>query len=126
MLVCGIAANLIFAAFNMRSQIPLIGASGAIAGVLGAYLALHTWGSNVKGIFFIVILFFRVQLPAVVFIGYWFIMQLFSSVASLGAGDVASQSGGVAFMAHVGGFIIGFILAPLLAKKGSIHQSSNS
>lgn len=87
-LLCGLAASLIYIAFNRDSAIPLVGASGAIAGVLGGYLAF-------------------------VFIGYWFIMQVFSSVASLGASE--AESGGVAFLAHVGGFLAGLVLAPLLA-----------
>src|SRR6476469_638522 len=104
-LFCGIAANLIYAAFNQGSTIPLVGASGAIAGVLGGYIALHPRRSRVKGFFWIIILLFPIQLPAILFIGYWFVMQLFSTVASLGM--PAEASGGVAFLAHVGGFIVG-------------------
>lgn len=111
-LLCGLIATFVYIAFNRNSAVPLIGASGAIAGVLGGYLALHPRGT-VKGFFFIIIVFFRIDLPAFIFIGYWFIMQLFSSVASFGAGE--AESGGVAFLAHVGGFIAGVVLAPLLA-----------
>ena len=111
-ILCGLAATLLYVAFNPNSNVPLLGASGAIAGVLGGYLVLHPRGT-VKGFFFIIILLIRVDLPAVLFIGYWFIMQLFSSVASFGGGE--AESGGVAFLAHVGGFIAGVILAPLFA-----------
>jgi membrane associated rhomboid family serine protease len=122
-LLCGAAATLIFTLFNRHSSVPLLGASGAIAGVLGGYLALYPTGSRVKGFFFIIILFFRIELPAIVFIGYWFIMQLFSSLASLGA-NVAADAGGVAFLAHVGGFIAGFLLAPLFANNLPKSQES--
>lgn len=114
-LACGLVATLIYTIFNSGSGTPLVGASGAIAGVLAGYLALHPRGI-VKGFFFIVIVFFRVDLPAFIFIGYWFVMQLFSSVASLGA-EAASDVGGVAFLAHVGGFLAGLVFAPLLALK---------
>jgi membrane associated rhomboid family serine protease len=112
--LCGIIANLVFAAFYPHSKVPILGASGAIAGVLGGYLALNPIGSTVKGFLFVIILLIRIQLPAYIFIGYWFVMQVFSSVASFGT---SAENGGVAFLAHVGGFIAGFILAPVLALR---------
>jgi membrane associated rhomboid family serine protease len=114
-LLCGVAATLIFALFNQGSTVPLLGASGAIAGVLGGYIALHPWGSQVKGFFFIIILLLPVRLPAILFVGYWFFIQLFSSIASIADGPVAADTGGVAFLAHLGGFITGLLLAPLMA-----------
>jgi membrane associated rhomboid family serine protease len=114
-LLTGIAGTILYTVFNAGSTVPLIGASGAIAGVLGGYLALHPRG-RVKGFFFIIILLIPLTLPAILFIGYWFIMQLFGSVASLDANAVGS-AGGVAYMAHVGGFIAGLLLAPLMAQK---------
>lgn len=117
-LLCGVAANLIFALFNRGSAVPLIGASGAIAGVLGGYTALYPRNSRVKGFLWIIIILIRVQLPAIVFIGYWFFMQLFSTIVSLGSSAQAS-GGGVAFLAHVGGFLVGLVLAPLLARRPS-------
>lgn len=116
-LFCGVAASLIYAAFNQGSATPLVGASGAIAGVLGGYIALHPRRSQVKGFLWIIIVLFPIRLPAILFIGYWFVMQLFSTVASLGVPTEAG--GGVAFLAHVGGFIVGLIIAPLLAKRVS-------
>lgn len=113
-LLCGLAGTLAYAFLTAGSNVPLIGASGAIAGVLGGYLALYPTG-RVKGFFFIIILLIPLTLPAIVFIGYWFLLQLFGSVASLDPGAVSS-AGSVAFLAHVGGFIAGFVLAPLLAK----------
>jgi membrane associated rhomboid family serine protease len=111
-LLCGLIAAYGFALLYPSTTTPLLGASGAIAGVLGGYLALHPRGV-VKGFFFIIILFLRVDLPAVVFIGYWFLLQVFSSVVSFGGS--AQETGSVAFAAHVVGFIAGILLAPLFA-----------
>lgn len=124
-LICGVGANLVYALFNPGSTIPLLGASGAIAGVLGGYLALHAFGSQVKGFLLILIVLVRINLPALVFIGYWFILQLFSTVASLGT---SQESGGVAFLAHVAGFLIGLVLAPLmtLGRKQPARIMSNN
>jgi membrane associated rhomboid family serine protease len=112
-LLCGLAATLIYTLFNAGSNIPLIGASGAIAGVLGGYLRLHPRG-KVKGFLFIIIVLIPITLPAILFIGYWFVMQLFGSFASLGA-DAVSSGTSIAFVAHVGGFLAGLVLAPLMA-----------
>lgn len=111
-LLCGIIAALTYVLFNAHSNAPLLGASGAIAGVLGGYLVLHPRGT-VRGFLLIIILLIRVDLPAFLFIGYWFVIQLFSSVASFTGGEAAST--GVAFLAHVGGFVAGLVLAPLFA-----------
>jgi membrane associated rhomboid family serine protease len=124
-LICGVAANLVFAFFNPHTNVPLIGASGAIAGVLGGYIALHPTRSSVRGFLWIIIILIRVRLPSLLFIGYWFVMQLFSSVASLGSAARAN-SGGVAFLAHVGGFLTGLILAPLLAKPAPQTAKNSS
>lgn len=107
-ILCGLAATIGFILLNPDTSTPLIGASGAIAGVLGGYLALHPKGT-VKGILIFVILLSRLNLPALVFIGYWFVLQLFSTVASLGTEEV----GGVAYSAHVIGFIAGLLLMPI-------------
>jgi membrane associated rhomboid family serine protease len=112
-LLCGLVATLTYTLFNASSSIPLIGASGAIAGVLGAYLRFHPRG-RVKGFLFLLIILFPITLPAFVFIGYWFVMQIFGSLASFSAEAVSSGTT-VAFLAHVGGFIAGLVLAPLLA-----------
>jgi len=103
-LVCGIAATFSQLAFSMGSTIPNLGASGAIAGVLGAYILLFPQRkvrvmSGYGGIS---------EMPSLVVIGLWFVLQLFSGVGSLGA---AADTGGVAFMAHIGGFVAGFVLA---------------
>jgi membrane associated rhomboid family serine protease len=104
-LICGLAATATQLAFTANSSIPNLGASGAIAGVLGAYILLFP-NRRVT-----VFQGFRViPVPALLVIGFWFILQLFSGIGSIGAAD----TGGVAFMAHVGGFVAGFILTFLL------------
>ena len=109
-LLCGAASMLVQGAVLPTSQVPAIGASGAIAGVLGAYLVLYP-SARVRTLVFI----FLVDLPAVVFLGLWFLTQLLNGTASLtpGAGVAAA---GVAWWAHVGGFVVGMGLCVLLRK----------
>jgi membrane associated rhomboid family serine protease len=105
-LVCGIAATFAQLVFSMGSDIPNLGASGAIAGVLGAYLLLFP-NHRVT----VMAGYGITQMPALVVVGLWFVLQLFSGIGSLGA---AADTGGVAFMAHIGGFVTGFALAFIL------------
>jgi membrane associated rhomboid family serine protease len=101
-LLCGLAATFAQLAFSLGSDVPNLGASGAIAGVLGAYILLFPQGK-------VRVLQGRqvVQMPALIVIGIWIVLQLFSSIGSIA--DTA-QTGGVAYMAHVGGFLAGFVL----------------
>lgn len=112
-LLSGLLATIIYVLFNMDSTVPLVGASGAIAGILAGYLMLHPKG-QVKGLFVFIIIPFRLMLPAVFFIGYWFIVQLISGAASF---DDVSDASGVAYLAHVGGFLAGLVLAPLFSLR---------
>jgi membrane associated rhomboid family serine protease len=107
-LLCGFGATIAHAIFSPASRIPSIGASGAIAGVLGAYLLLypHARVMTLIPIFFFIT--FR-EIPAVIILGLWFVLQLFSGVGSLGVPD-AQDMGGVAWFAHIGGFVLGMIL----------------
>ncbi|MBI4965730.1 MAG: rhomboid family intramembrane serine protease [Desulfomonile tiedjei] len=112
-ILCGLGSSLIHVFFNTGSQIPTIGASGAISGVLGAYLVsfpharIHT-----LLIIFIIIRF--VELPAFIFLIIWFAFQFISGTAQIGArGDV----GGVAYWAHMGGFVVGILLLWIMPKK---------
>src|SRR5579863_155704 len=106
----GTAAALVQALSAAHSQIPMIGASGAIAGVLGAYLMTYP-RANVHCLVWIVIFFWIVTVPAWILLGLWFAMQLLSGLA---AGPAAP---GVAFWAHVGGFTTGIILFLLLRPR---------
>ncbi|MBW6474585.1 MAG: rhomboid family intramembrane serine protease [Anaerolineaceae bacterium] len=111
-LIGGLVASLAHVFTNPASQIPTVGASGAIAAVLGAYLVLYP---NSKVLTIIPLGFFlrMTMVPAAIVLGLWFVLQLFSGVMSMGGPDV----GGVAFWAHIGGFVAGVILAKLFAKK---------
>jgi len=109
-LVCGAFSMLVQGWVMPGSRVPSIGASGAIAGVLGAYVVLYP-GARVLTLVFL----FLVDLPAVVFLGIWFVMQLLSGAASLTPAAGAAASG-VAWWAHVGGFVLGMVLAVLLRR----------
>ena len=102
-LFCGAAAALGQTAIQPYSTVPMIGASGAIAGVMGAYFILFPH-SRVLTAVFIVFFLDVIEIPAVFFLGIWFVMQFFSGVGSLGA---EAGQGGVAFWAHIAGFFVG-------------------
>jgi rhomboid family protein len=110
-LACGFVAALAQAVSNPASHIPMVGASGAIAGVLGAYLLLHP-SANVHCFVWIVIFFRIVNIPAWTMLSLWFAMQLASGLI------VASGKPGVAFWAHVGGFVTGLVLVVVLRPQG--------
>ena len=99
-LLCGIAATFAQLAFSTGSNVPNLGASGAIAGVLGAYIVMFPKGriSVLQGSQVI-------PVSALIVIGFWFVLQIFSSIGSV------TETGGVAYIAHVGGFIAGVLLA---------------
>jgi membrane associated rhomboid family serine protease len=101
-LLCGLAATFAQLAFSLGSNVPNLGASGAIAGVLGSYILMFPQ-QRVR------VLVGRVVTPvsALIVIGFWFVLQLFSGVGSIAN---TADTGGVAYMAHVGGFIAGFVL----------------
>ena len=105
-LLCGLAAALAQAIPDTSSQIPMVGASGAISGVLGAYLLLYP-KARVLVLIPLGIIFYTLRLPALAVLGFWFVLQLISSLAT------APGQGGVAFGAHIGGFVAGMALLPL-------------
>jgi membrane associated rhomboid family serine protease len=111
-LLCGYAATLAHLWASPSSALPAIGASGAISGVLGAYLFLHPQARIQTLIFFGFFARF-VFIPAWVYLPIWFLIQFLSGIASLGVPD-AQNAGGVAFFAHIGGFVAGPILLFLL------------
>jgi len=104
-LVCGLLAALTQAVLNPDSEIPMIGASGAISGVLGAYLLLHPH-ARILVVIPIFILIYTPWIAAYWVLGFWFVLQLFNSLTS------ASEMGGVAYGAHIGGFVAGMLLIP--------------
>lgn len=106
-LFCGIVATFAQYAFNPSSEIPNIGASGAIAGVLGAYIFFFP-----KNSIEVLIGNTIAHLPALIVIGFWFFIQFISSMGSLAA---TQESGGVAYLAHVGGFVAGLIIAMIFS-----------
>lgn len=110
-LACGVAAALAQYFFSTGSSVPSLGASGAIAGVLGAYI-LRFPNARIT-VFFPP--FFVFPVPAFYFLGFWFLQQSFNGLASLNAPSVTGmEQGGVAYWAHVGGFVAGLILGPLM------------
>ncbi len=105
-LLCGLLAALTQAVLNADSEIPMIGASGAISGVLGAYLLLHPH-ARILVIIPIGILIYTPWIAAYWVLGFWFVLQILNSLVS------ASEMGGVAYGAHLGGFVAGMLLIPL-------------
>ncbi|HET9364181.1 MAG TPA: rhomboid family intramembrane serine protease [Candidatus Angelobacter sp.] len=113
-LLCGVGADLAHLVFNFNSRLPAVGASGAIAGVMGAYFVLYprarvlTWW-----------IFFVFWLPAWLVLGYWFLGEFLGGAASLFTSS--GGAGGVAFWAHVGGFVTGVVLIKLLPTKKNVY-----
>ena len=110
-LLCGLAAGFVHIAFNLQSTLPTVGASGAIAGVLGAYFLLFPRAKvlTLVPVFFV----FLLEIPAYIILLYWFLLQFLSGTASIVGGNAAQ--GGVAWWAHVGGFVVGLALVKILA-----------
>lgn len=110
-MLCGILANLSHVALDLSSTVPLVGASGAIAGVLGAYIITFP-RAKITSLIFIFIFFTIRDIPAVYFLLFWFLLQVWNAVSSIGIlGDT------VAWWAHIGGFLAGIALMLLLRKK---------
>ena len=111
-LVGGVVAGLTQVVIDPTSTVPTIGASGAIAAVLGAYLVLFP-GARVTTAIFLIFFYQLIEIPAIFVLGFWFALQLFDGIGSLGAMGQAT-TGGVAFFAHIGGFIFGAAIALLV------------
>lgn len=113
-LTCGVLAALAQWYFNMDSLVPSLGASGAIAGVMGAYI-LRFPRAEITTLIPLGFFFWTIRVPAFFFLGFWFLQQAFSSLMSLEASmDITMDKGGIAYWAHAGGFVFGAILGPLL------------
>lgn len=104
---CGVAASLAHAYSGPSSSLPSLGASGAIGGVLGAYILLHP-AARVTTLVFLGFLITTMRIPAFVFLGIWFLMQSIQGLAALGAPSTAAE-GGTAWWAHIGGFLAGML-----------------
>lgn len=112
-LICGALAGMAHIAFNPHSSIPTIGASGAVAGVLGAYLVSYPFARVLTLLPFLFI--WIVEIPAAFLLGFWFLMQFLSGTVE--AGSTAQLAGGVAWWAHIGGFLAGMLLVGRLGRR---------
>lgn len=110
----GASAALLQILFNPFSAVPMLGASGAIAGVMGAYFVLYPH-SRVLTAIFLVFFFDLVEIPALFFLGFWFLLQLVNGLGSLGVANAAG--GGTAFWAHIGGFVVGIAVGAVLRAR---------
>jgi membrane associated rhomboid family serine protease len=113
-LLGGVVAGLTQVAIAPDSNVPLIGASGAIAATLGAYLVLYP-RARILSLVFLGFFYQLIEVPAILVLGFWFVLQLIDGVASLGA---TNAQGGVAFFAHIGGFVAGALVAAALRGRG--------
>jgi membrane associated rhomboid family serine protease len=107
--------------FNPSSGVPMLGASGAIAAVMGAYFVLYPQ-SRVLTAIFLVFFFDLVEVPALFFLGIWFLLQLVNGIGSLGVANAAA--GGTAFWAHIGGFVVGIAIGAVLRVRDRRWQVS--
>jgi membrane associated rhomboid family serine protease len=114
-LLSGVAASALHTIFNVGSTVPSVGASGAIAGIMGAYFLLYPAARVLTLVPFFFVFF--VRLPAWVVLGYWFVAQFLSGAATSIATTTARAAGGIAFWAHVGGFVAGLIMIKLLPHR---------
>lgn len=115
-LACGLVASFSQILMDPQSVIPTLGASGAIAGVLGSYLILFP-RNRVRSILPLGFLWTTIELPAYVVLGFWIVIQFFSQYASITDNTSQTRGGGVAYMAHIGGFIAGAILVFLFRRQ---------
>ena len=115
--ICGLGANALEIATSIDSNAPGLGASGAIAGILAAYLVLYP-RSHVRTLIPLGFIFWTARLPAWVFIGLWFLLQLVDGLASISN----AAAGGIAYSAHIGGFVTGLLLVRLFAQPVRIDR----
>jgi len=109
---CGLAAGIAHILFNLSSPLPSIGASGAVAGVLGAYLLCYPF-ARVRTLIPLFLIWPIVELPALIVLGSWFVIQVIQGTAALGGGELG---GGIAWWAHVGGFVTGMLMIGVFAR----------
>jgi membrane associated rhomboid family serine protease len=107
-LFCGVMAGCFHVLFNLHSSLPALGASGAISGVMGAYAVLFP-----RARVLMLFLIFLIPIPALLVLGYWFVLQFLSGIGEFGA----VNAGGVAWWAHIGGFVVGVIVAGVVKRR---------
>jgi membrane associated rhomboid family serine protease len=117
-MTAGIAGNLVQYFFMSNSSIPLLGASGAVAGILGCYYVLFPY-SKIRTLVFIFFFVTIIDISAPIMLGYWFLLQLISGAVSL---PFMNDQGGIAFWAHVTGFIVGVIFANLFKGRLGLQE----
>ena len=115
-LLCGMAASAAQVLADLHSPIPMVGASGAIGGVMGAYIVLYP-KVHVHMLLFLVVFVRTFAIPAIAMLGYWIVVQIFGAVSSMG-----TSGGGVAFWAHIGGFVAGMLLIFLFKDEGLLAK----
>ena len=108
----GIVAALTFIVTDIHGEVPMVGASGAIAGILGAYIVIYPY-ARVQTVIFVLYFIRIARIPALFLLGFWFVLQVFSGLPALGT----SGGGGTAWFAHIGGFIFGVVVFKLFVKK---------
>ena len=117
-ILCGLLSGLFHLAINWTSQAPTIGASGAIAGVMGAYLILYP-GAKILTLIPIIIIPYFIEIPALFFLGIWFVLQFLSAALS------SAEAGGIAWWAHVAGFIAGIVLLKIFLRLPELGITKN-
>jgi len=117
--LCGVAAAFTQTFLTWGSRAPMVGASGAIAGVMGAYL-LEFPRARIQTLVIVILFITRIEIPAVLILGYWFIVQLFSGAGSIGSSHLSQ--GGTAYFAHIGGFLAGMMLVKILGTQTRYYR----
>lgn len=112
--IAGIMGNFVQYLFSPESNIPMLGASGAVAGILGAYYVLFPY-AKVKTLVFILFFVTIIEINAPLLLGYWFLLQVFSGAVSLPM--LGSEEGGIAFFAHIAGFVVGLVFGYLYKNR---------
>jgi membrane associated rhomboid family serine protease len=122
-LLGGVAAAAVQVALNPDSMIPMVGASGAIAAVMAAYL-VNFPRASIRVLVFLGFFITVMMIPAIIMIGIWFVLQVFSGLASLGV--PTEQTGGIAFWAHIGGFVAGLILVWIFRDSAAVQRQRSA
>jgi membrane associated rhomboid family serine protease len=120
--LAGLVAVYAQALLDTNATVPTIGASGAVAGVLGAYALLYP-GARVLTLILIIFFVTLVEIPAVILLGLWFLLQFLPVVGQLATPEIAGEGGGVAYLAHVGGFVFGLAAIKLFADRARVGSA---